>query len=92
MRADEALKASKDGYIYLNGIRALIKHGILHWYFDGTHVHLSAALHGDWQPSRPVELCEACKEAEVIGKTSWEAVTIMAAHLREYHCTCKKEA
>lgn len=91
MRADVAMRESKDGYIYCGGSKAYLCLGVLHWYDNREDVSLDHTLSNNWQPSKPSELCEACKEAEVLAKSSWAAYTGMAAHLRNRHCTCKKE-
>ena len=80
MGADEALKQSKDGIIYFNE----------RWDSGGVG-SLPRIFAEGWQPSRPVELCEACKEADMTDEKTGMR-TLETDHLRKWHCVCKKEA
>lgn len=96
MRADEALKESKDGFIYLGAKPAYLIQEALHWKRTNPKtvdvpLTLTAVLSDDWQPSKPVELCEACKEAGKLKEAATTDDSLMAVHLHKYHCTCQKK-
>lgn len=93
MRADEALKESKDGYIWLGDKSAFTSSitGSLYWCWSFGIVTLEDIMSNNWQPSKPVELCEACKEADMTDEKTGMR-TLETDHLRKWHCVCKKEA
>lgn len=95
MRADEAMKASKDKVILFGNKNAAALCGKnLYWLPLAAFrlVEMEFICIDNWQPSKPVELCEACHEADRL-KSSISPIDIMVVvHLRNFHCTCKKEA
>lgn len=92
MRADEALKESKDGYIWLGDKGAFTSSitGSLYWCWSFGIVTLEDIMSNNWQPSKPVELCGACDAAGRLDE-NFGVGTLQADHLRSFHCVCKKK-
>lgn len=90
MRADEALKASKDGKIWFNNQSARTDAFNILWWDTGSVVSLPRIFAEGWQPSQPAELCEACKDARRLQGFWIAGEATISDHLRKYHCTCKK--
>lgn len=95
MRADEALKQSRDGRIWLNGKSAQLYDRYLMWNGEIRYVVLfSEVISDQWQPAEPTkEKCEACKEYETISHNSCSPnsnhiLLSYCLHLKQYHCTC----
>lgn len=89
MRADEALKASPDGKIYLEGKEAMCSRPCTITWTEKSGsrgmIDFQNLFSDRWEPTLPeaVEKCEACQDAatHLIG-------TFQQAHLKKYHCTC----
>jgi len=90
MRADEALKQSKDGIIYFNGQAARVDAFNILWWDNGGVVSLTRIFADNWQPSKPVKMCAGCDAAGRLDENLGVG-TLQADHLRSFHCTCKKE-